>query len=119
MNLGEGLSRRRRRSLHSGAEVLSVVHSKATIIAPGGRMEEGPCMMAEYEYEEAVRKFEAARRNLELVEAEIKQQGSSLERQGRLKWSQQTLAQAQQHLTAKIRAWEACKQRELNPPEDE
>lgn len=81
-------------------------------------MEEGPCMMAEYEYEEAVRKFESTRRNVTLVEAEIAQQGSNLERQGRLKWSQQTFAQAQKDLTAKIRAWEDCKQRELNPPED-
>jgi hypothetical protein len=82
-------------------------------------MEEGPCMMAEYEYEEAVRKFASARRTVEAVEAEIAQQGRNLERVARLNFSRQTMTQAERDLTAKIRAWEGCKQREASTPNED
>ena len=82
-------------------------------------MDEGPCMMAEYQYEEAVRKFAAARRDVEAVEAEIARQGSNLERVSRLKFHKQQMAQAEKDLTVKIRAWEECKKREQNPSEEE
>lgn len=74
-------------------------------------------MMAEYQYEEAVRKFASARSGLEAVQAEIAQHGSNLERMGRLKWGEQAVAQAEKDLAAKIKAWEACKEKERSPDE--
>ena len=81
-------------------------------------MDEGPCMMAEYQYEEAVRKFANARRDVEGVEAEIARQGSNLERVSRQNFHKQQFAQAEKDLTVKIRAWEECKERERTAPED-
>ncbi len=82
-------------------------------------MDEGPCMMAEFQYEEAVRKFANARRDVDAVEAEIARQGSNLERVSRLNFNKQQMAQAEKDLTVKIRAWEQCKEKERNPPEEE
>ena len=82
-------------------------------------MEEGPCMWAEFEYEEAVRKFAAARTDVEAVQTEIASQGSNLEREGRLKRTQQLFAEMDKNLRLKVRAWEDCKKRELGSDEEQ